>query len=89
MDYTFAFKCLQHLAANLLGTENTINNIFFKNQLLYMLGEISIKHVIIFLSKYISKGNMDMIFSPDVGNNPCNPDKQRNQTIEVHKLSYV
>ncbi len=36
-------------------------------------GKISIKHVIIFLSKYISKGTVDMKCSPDVGNNLSNP----------------
>ena len=36
-------------------------------------GKISIEHVIIFLSKYISKGAIDMKFSPDVGNNPSKP----------------
>ena len=35
--------------------------------------------VTIFLSTYISKGAIDMTFSPDVGNNPHNPDIQRNQ----------
>ncbi len=29
---------------------------------------ISIEHVTIFLNKYISKGAVDMKFSPDVGN---------------------
>ena len=42
-------------------------------------GKISIEHVTIFLSKYISKGAIDMIFSPDSGNNPGNPYIQRNQ----------
>lgn len=36
-----------------------------------------------FLSKYVSKGAIVMKFSPDVGNNPSNPDIQRNQTIDV------
>ncbi len=30
-------------------------------------GKISTEHVTIFLSKYISKGAVDMTFSPDVG----------------------
>ncbi len=42
-------------------------------------GKMSIEHVTIFLSKYISKGAVDMKFSPDVGNNPSNPYKQRQQ----------
>ncbi len=37
------------------------------------MGKISIEHVTIFLIKYISKGAVDMKFSPDVGNNPSNP----------------
>ncbi len=36
-------------------------------------GKISSEHVTIFPSKYISKGAVDMKFSPDVGNNPSNP----------------
>lgn len=36
-----------------------------------------------FLSKYVSKGAIVMKFSPDVANNPSNPDIQRNQTIDV------
>ncbi len=45
-------------------------------------GQISIEHVTIFLSKYISKGAVDMKFSPDVDNNPSNPYIQRKQ-IEI------
>ncbi len=37
------------------------------------MGKISIQHVTIFLSKYISKGAVDITFSPDVGNKPSNP----------------
>ncbi len=37
---------------------------------IYTAGKISIEHVTIFLSKYISKGTVDMKFSPDVGNSP-------------------
>ena len=33
----------------------------------YTVGKVSIEHVTIFLSKYISKGAIDMTFSPDVG----------------------
>ncbi len=42
-------------------------------------GKISIEHVTMFLSKYISKGAVDMKFSPDVGNNPSNPYIQMKQ----------
>ncbi len=45
----------------------------------YTAGKISIEHVTIFLSKYISKGAVDLKFSPDVGNNPSNPYIQRKQ----------
>ncbi len=34
---------------------------------------MSIEHVTIFPSKYISKDAVDVKFSPDVGNNPSNP----------------
>ncbi len=36
-------------------------------------GKISIEHITIFLSKYISNGAVDLKFSPDVDNNPSNP----------------
>ncbi len=42
-------------------------------------GKISIESVTIFLSKYISKGAVDMKCSPDVSNNPSNPYIQRKQ----------
>ncbi len=42
-------------------------------------GKISIEHITIFLSKYISKGAVDLKFSPDVSNNPSNPYIQRKQ----------
>ncbi len=45
----------------------------------YTAGKISIEHVTIFLIKYISKGAVDMKFSPDVRNNPSNPYIQRTQ----------
>ncbi len=45
----------------------------------YTAGKISIEHVTIFLSKYISKGVVDLKCSPDVGNNPSNPYIQRKQ----------
>ena len=44
---------------------------------IYTAGKISMEHVTIFLSKYISKGAIDTTFSPDVGNNPRNPHIQR------------
>ncbi len=40
---------------------------------IYTVGKISIEHVTIFLSKYISKGAVDLKFSPNAGNNPSNP----------------
>ncbi len=43
---------------------------------IYAAGKISIEHVSIFPSKYISKGAVDMKFSPDVGNNPSDPNIQ-------------
>lgn len=43
-------------------------------------GKISFEHVTSFLSRCISKCAIEMNFSPDVGNNPSNPNKQRNQT---------
>ncbi len=53
---------------------------------LYSAGKISIEHVTIFLSKYFSKGVVDMKFSPDVGNNPSNSYKEKKTN---KKLSYV
>ncbi len=54
--------------------------IFYRFTLyLYTAGKISTEHVNILLSKYISKGAVDMKFSPDVGNNPINPYIQLNQ----------
>ncbi len=44
---------------------------------LQIQGKLSIEHVTIFpsnyISNYISKGAVDMKFSPDVSNNPSNP----------------
>ncbi len=51
---------------------------------IYTLGKISIEHITIFLSRYISKGAADMTFSPDVGNNPSNPYIQ-NKTKQINK----
>ncbi len=42
-------------------------------------GKMSIEHATIFPSKYISKGAVDMKFSPDFGNIPSNPYMQRKQ----------
>ncbi len=42
-------------------------------------GKISIEHVTIFLSKYISKGAVDLNLSPDVDYNPNNSYIQRKQ----------
>ena len=53
--------------------------IFYVLDSIYTAGKISIEHVTIFLSKNISKGAIDMTFSPDVGNNPSNPYIQRKQ----------
>ncbi len=39
----------------------------------HKVGKISIEHITIFLSKYISKGAVGMTFSSDVSNNPSNP----------------
>ncbi|CAJ0967158.1 unnamed protein product [Ranitomeya imitator] len=47
-------------------------------------GEITIAHVTNCSSKFISKGAIDIKFSSDVGNNPSNPHRQRNKTIDVH-----
>lgn len=42
-----------------------------------------------FLSKWISKGAVDMKFSPDVGNYPSNPYILTTQNTNVKKLGYV
>ncbi len=44
----------------------------------YTASKISIEHVTIFLSKYVSKSAVDMKCSPDVGNNPSKTNKFRN-----------
>lgn len=53
------------------------------------VGEIIIERVTNLLTKYISKGTIEVKFSPDVGNNPSNSYMQRNETIGVLKLSYM
>ncbi len=52
----------------------------------YTAGKISIERV---TSKHISKGAVDLKFSPDVGSNPSNPYIQRKENKQVPKLSYV
>ncbi len=52
-------------------------------------GKISFEHIPIFPSKYISKGAVDMTFSPDVDNNPNNSYIQIKQNKYIQKLSYV
>src|SRR4029434_8511204 len=52
-------------------------------------GKISIEHVTIFLSNNISKGAIDVTFSPDDGNNPSNQYIHRNQHKYIQQLSYV
>ncbi len=56
---------------------------------IYTASKKNIEHFTIFRSKYISKGAVDLKFSPDVGNNPSNPYIQRKQNKQVQKLSYV
>ncbi len=48
-----------------------------------MTGEISIEHVTVFLSKYISKGAVDLKCSPDVDNNPSYPHIQISSEIKL------
>lgn len=51
---------------------------------------ISFECITSFISKYISKGAINIKFSPElVGNNPSNPRMQRNQTTDVHKLRVI
>ncbi len=57
------------LIQNIVEKENINAEMMLKNQAV----QISIEHVTIFLSIYISKGAVDMKFSLDVGNNPSNP----------------
>ncbi len=52
-------------------------------------GKISFEHITIFPSKYISKGAVDMIFSPDVDNNPSSSYIQIQQNKYIQKLSNV
>ncbi len=56
---------------------------------IYTAGKISIEHITIFLSKYISKGAVDMKCSADVGNLQTQTYMQRKQNKYVQKLSYV
>lgn len=48
-----------------------------------------IEHIGKFLSKYISKGDIDMKCSPNVGNKPSNPHMQGNQAILTIIKLYV
>ncbi len=52
------------------------------------MGRISIEHVTIFLSNYISKGAVDMKFSPDVFNNPSNPYIQIRSEIKLYEIKW-
>ncbi len=61
------------------GLRNKKNLISVIYIYIYIAGKISIEHVTTFLNKYISKGAVDMKFSPDVGNNPSNLYIQRKQ----------
>ncbi len=51
----------------------------------YTAGKISIEHITIFLSKYISKGAVDMKLSPDACNNLSNPYTQTKQNKYIHQ----
>lgn len=56
--------------------EGNIENI------MYSAGKISIEHVNIFLSKFISNWAVGMKCSPDVGGNPSNPHIEKN-TLKI------
>ncbi len=49
----------------------------------YTAGKIIIERITIFLRKHISKGAVDMKFSPDVGNNPSNPYIHTKKTKQI------
>ncbi len=53
------------------------------------MGKISIECITIFLSKYISKGAVDMKFSPDDDDNPNNPYIQIKQNSSEIKLCVI
>ncbi len=55
---------------------------------IYTAGRISIEHVTIFLSNYISKGAVDMKFLPDVFNNPSNPYIQIRSEIKLYVIKW-
>ncbi len=55
---------------------------------IYTAGRISIEHVTIFLSNYISKGAVDMTFLPDVFNNPSNPYIQIRSEIKLYVIKW-
>ncbi len=50
---------------------------------IYTAGKISI-----FLSKYISKGAVDLTFSQDVGNNPSNPYIKISSEIKLYVIKW-
>jgi len=51
-------------------------------------GTISVEHLTIFLSKYISKDAVDLKFSPDVGNYPSNPYIQISSIIKLRVIKW-
>ncbi len=50
-------------------------------------GSNNIEHLTMYLSKYISKGAVDLIFSPGVGNNPSYPYIQTKQVQKFRTQS--
>lgn len=50
---------------------------YIEQQISNKVGKANIKHMN-FDSKFISKGTIDLTFSPGVGNNPSNPYVERN-----------
>ena len=54
-----------------------------EKNVIYTAGKISIEHVAILLSKYISRGAIDMKFSPDVGNIHIKTPKQISSEIKL------
>src|SRR4029434_4630281 len=89
LKYTYYYNYRSHISLQVakLAKSAGVQILIFPT--VYTAGKISIEHVTIFLSKNISKGAIDMKFSPDVGNNPSNQYTQRKQIKYVQKLSYV
>ncbi len=58
---------------------------------IHKAGKIGIERLNFFLSKYISKGAVDLKFSPDVGNNPSNPYIQikQNKSSEINLCNKI